>query len=108
MALSVAYVVSSTAITTTVGTMYTTAAATAASYGNARDLVITNSGTATVFVGIGASNVATSVASFGIPSGGTLLLTECVVPASQPITACTGTGLSSTVSIGYASVVSVI
>jgi len=85
-------------VTTTAGTVFTTAS------GYTRDLVINNSGTATIFVGIGASNVATSVASFGIPTGGTLVLTECEIPTSQPVTAIAGAG-SSSVSIGYGSLV---
>jgi hypothetical protein len=85
-------------VTTTAGTVFTTAA------GYTRDLVVTNSGASTIFVGLGASNVATSVASFAIPAGGTLVLTQCQNPASQPITACTGAG-SSQVSVGYGSLV---
>jgi hypothetical protein len=98
VAIAAAWAVNNTAVTTTAGTVYTTAA------GYKRDLVVTNSGTATIFIGMGASNVATSVASFGIPTGGTVVLTQCQVPASTPITACTGAG-SSTVSIGYGSLV---
>jgi hypothetical protein len=86
-------------VTTTAGTVFTTAS------GYIRDLVVNNSGTATIFVGLGAANVATSVASFGIPTGGTLVLTECEIPTSQPVTAITGAG-SSSVSIGYGSLVS--
>lgn len=86
-------------VTTTAGTVYTTPAATSVAY--QRDLVITNSGAATIFIGMGASNVATSVASFGIPAGGTVILTQCGVPASTPVTALTGAG-SSSVSVGYA------
>lgn len=89
-------------VTTTAGTVYTTAASTVSSY--LRDLVINNSGANTVFVGIGASNVATSVASFGIPAGGSLILAACQVPNATPISACTGTG-SSSVSVGYGSLV---
>jgi hypothetical protein len=86
-------------VTTTAGTVFTTAA------GYTRDLVVTNSGANTIFVGLGASNVATSVASFGIPAGASLVLTQGQVPVSQPLTACTGTG-SSSVSVGYGSLVS--
>ena len=89
-------------VTTTAGTVYTTAASTVSTY--LRDLVVNNSGTATVFVGIGASNVATSVASFGIPAGGSLILAACQVPNATPISACTGAG-SSSVSVGYGSLV---
>jgi hypothetical protein len=90
----------STAVTTTAATVYTTAAATVSSY--LRDLVVTNSGANTIFVGIGASNVATSVASFGIPAGGSLVLTQCQVPNATPITAICGLAAGSSVSIGYA------
>jgi hypothetical protein len=86
-------------VTTTAGTVFTTSS----SY--LRDLVITNSGASTIFVGVGASNVATSVASFQIPVGGTVVLTQCQIPTSVPVTALTGSG-SSSVSIGYGSLVS--
>ena len=85
-------------VTTTAGTVFTTAA------GYIRDLVVTNSGTATIFVGVGASNVATSVASFQIPVGGSLVLTQCEIPTSVPVTAIAGAGTGS-VSIGYGSLV---
>lgn len=88
-------------ITTTASTVYTTNASTASTFAYGRDLVVTNSGTATIFVGVGASNVATSVASFSIPAGGTLVLTQCQVPGGVPVTACTGAG-SSQASVGYA------
>ena len=86
-------------VTTTAGTVFTTAA------GYTRDLVVTNSGTAAIFVGLGASNVATSVASMEIPTGGSLVLTECQVPASTPLTAIAGVGTGQ-VSVGYGSLVS--
>jgi hypothetical protein len=54
---------------------------------------------------MGVSNVATSVASFQIPAGGTLLLHQCQVPNAVPVTAIAGAG-SSSVSIGYATAVS--
>ena len=85
-------------VTTTAGTVYTTGS------GYRRDLVVTNSGASTIFVGMGTSSVATSVASFQIPAGGTVVLTQCQVPASIPITACTGAG-SSTISVGFGSLV---
>jgi hypothetical protein len=96
----------STAVTTTAATVYTTLAATVSTY--TRDLVVTNSGANTIFIGLGASNVATSVASFGIPSGGSVLLTQCQLPASTPLTAICGVAGGSSVSVGYASDVSVI
>lgn len=88
-------------VTTTAATVFTTNASTASTFAYQRDLVVTNSGTATIFVGVGASNVATSVASFQVPVGGSLILTQCQVPGGVPITALTGAG-SSQVSIGYA------
>ena len=94
--------VASTQATTTAATVYTTAAATVSSY--LRDLVITNGGTvgaSNVFVGMGASNVATSVASMSIPPGGTLILTQCQVPNATPVTAIAGSG-TVPIYIGYA------
>ena len=98
MAIAASWAVNNTAVTTTAGTVYTTTA------GYKRDLVVTNGGASTIFIGMGVSSVATSVASFSVPPGGTVVLTQCQVPASTPITACTGAG-SSTVSIGYGSLV---
>jgi len=89
-------------VTTTAGTVFTTA-----SSGYHRDLVVSNSGASTIFVGLGASNVATSVASFQIPTGGEVVLTQCQIPAGVPLTACTGAG-SSIISVGYGTVVSVV
>jgi hypothetical protein len=91
-------------VTTTAGTVFTTPAVSTVPY--LRDLVIQNSGASTVFVGIGASNVATSVASFQVPTGGQLVLTACQVPANVPVTAICGSG-SSSVSIGYGTLVTV-
>lgn len=105
MAIAATYL-ASTAVTTTAATVYTTAAATVSTY--LRDLVVTNAGANTIFVGLGATNVATSVASFGIPAGGTLLLTQSQVPASTPLTAICGVAAGSSISVGYASVVSVV
>ena len=93
-------------VTTTAGTVYTTPSTTA-SYAYGRDMVVTNSGTVAIFVGVGVSNVATSVASFQIPAGATLLLTQGAVAQAVPVTAIAGAGTGS-VSIGFASVVSVI
>lgn len=91
--------VAQTQATTTAATVYTTAAAATSPY--LRDLVVNNGGTAPVFIGMGASNVATSVASFSIPAGGTLILTQSQVPNSTPITAIAGAG-TVPVNVGYA------
>ena len=92
----------STVATTTAATVYTTAAAATSPY--LRDLVITNGGTAgsaNVFVGMGASNVATSVASMAIPPGGSLVLTQCQIPNATPVTAIAGAG-TVPIYVGYA------
>lgn len=106
MALAVAYQTVAT-VSATVNTFYTIP--TSGAYSSyARDLVITNSGAATLFVTFNpSSTTATSAASFQIPSGGTVLLTECAVPAGVIGVACGGTNTTSA-SIGFASVVSVI
>lgn len=91
--------VAQTQATTTAATVYTTVAATVSSY--LRDLVINNGGTAAVFVGMGASNVATSVASFSIPAGGTMIITQSQIPNAVPITAIAGAG-TVPVNVGYA------
>ena len=91
--------VASTAVTTSAVTVYTTAAATVSSY--LRDLVVNNGGTAPVFIGMGASNVATSVASFSIPAGGTMIITQSQIPNAVPISAITGAGTVQ-VNVGYA------
>jgi len=106
VALAVAYQTTAS-VTTTAGTVYTTPASTASTYAYGRDLVVTNAGASTIFVGLGTASVATSVASFSVPAGGSVVLTECQVPTGAPLTACTGSG-SSSISVGYASVVSVI
>lgn len=95
-------------VTNTAGTVYTTAANTAATFAYARDLVVNNSGANTIFVGLGVSNVATSVASFAIPAGGSLILSQCQVPNNQPLTAICGVAAGSSISVGYASVFSAV
>jgi hypothetical protein len=104
VATSVAWQTVATGVTTSAVGIYTVPTASTASYGAyARDLVVCNSGTATVFVGLGVSNVATSVASFQIPAGGSVILTQCQVPNSgtQVLSGITGAGTTS-VSVGFA------
>lgn len=86
MAISVAWQTVFTNITTTTA-LYTTPSSTAASFGAyVRDLVITNSGVSTLFVSAGpAAASAVTTSSFGIPSGGSVILTQCQVPASTII-----------------------
>jgi hypothetical protein len=95
----------------TSNSLYTVPASTASSFAYARDLVCTNSGAATILVGLttSASPAATTTGSFEIPAGGTLLLTQCQVPngtassTSGVISACTLTTVAtSQLSIGFA------
>ena len=72
-----------------------------------RDLVVTNSGTANVWVGLGSGlTSAATTSSFQIPTGGTLILTQCQVPAGGKIYAISS-GTTS-VSLGWGSNVSYI
>ena len=84
MAIAVAWQTTSTFTTTTA--LYTTPASTSATYAYGRDLVICNSGTATIYVSAGpAASSAVTTSSFGIPTGGSVILTQCQVPASTII-----------------------
>ena len=100
MAISVAWQTVVTNITTSTA-LFTTATSTAATFQYQRDLVITNSGASTLFVSGGTgTTAATTLISFGIPSGGTLLLTQCQVP-NQTIIWGTSGGTAAA-SIGFA------
>lgn len=69
----------------------------------ARDLVINNSGTVNSFFSLGTgSSSATTTASFLIPPGGHLILTQCQVPASTIIFALGQGNAASSASIGFA------
>ena len=99
MAIAAKWVVNATAITTTVAQIYTTPTT------YIRDLVVTNGTGASCYVGLSTDGtVATSAASWKIPAGGSLILTQCQVPAGAVLSALTGTGTSN-VSIGYGSLV---
>jgi hypothetical protein len=104
VALAVSY---STVVSfTTTHALYTTATTGLP----ARDLVITNSGTATIFIAAGpAAASAVTTSSFGIPAGGSVVLTQCQVPASTIIYGVQGVATTTSyASIGFGSVVSVI
>lgn len=108
MALAATYVTTATFTTTT--SLYTTPASTSATYAYGRDLVITNSGTASIYVAVGpAATLAVTTSSFVIPTGGSVLLTQCQVPASTVIYGVQSVATTTSfASIGWASVVSVI
>lgn len=100
MAISVAW--QTIATVTSAATVYTIPSGTSSSYGTyARDLVVCNSGTATLFVGLSSGTVSATTTSFQVPAGGTVLLTQCQVPAGVYVsaTAATGTGQ---ISVGFA------
>lgn len=98
MAIATQWVVSATAVTNSSTSIYTTVAATVSSY--LRDLVITNGGTASVFIGFGGTAAAVA-SSFDIPAGGTVVLTQCQVPNATKIWGITSAG-TVPVSVGYA------
>ena len=103
MAIAATYQTTAT-VTTTAGTVFTTQGSSVYT----RDLVVTNAGANTIFIGLGTSSVATSVASFAIPAGGSVLLTQCQLPSSTPLTAICGVSAGSSISVGYGSVISVV
>lgn len=95
-------------VTTGASTVYTIPSGTASAYGvYARDLVVTNSGVPTVFLSLtpAGAAAATTLASFAIPSGGTVILTQCQVPAGANLSAITSSGTAS-VSVGFGTNVS--
>lgn len=106
MAIAATYNTVVTAAATTSTALYTTSTT-----AYQRDLIVTNSGASTCFIsaGTGVSSASTTV-SFGIPSGGSLVLTQAQVPNSTILfgfaAASPAGGLN--VSIGFGSVVSVI
>ena len=106
MAISVAW--QTTATFTTSAALFTVPtaafAATAGTFLYPRDLVITNSGTSTCYVSASATATgALTTSSFALPTGGTVLLTQCQVPASTIIYGVQAVATTpSQVSIGYA------
>lgn len=105
MAISVAWqTVAAVTASTTLATVYTVPSASTASFGAyARDLVITNSGTGgTVFACLSAAGAVTAAAGFQIPTGGTVILTQCQVPAGAVIGIANTNSTNINVSVGYA------
>jgi len=93
VAIAVAWQTTATMTATTVNTFYTIPSSGA--FGTyARDLAINNGGSATMLVSLTPSGAAgaTSAASFAIPAGGTLLLTQCQVTAGAIIGVAVPTG----------------
>ncbi len=101
MAISVAWQTVTTAFSTS-ASLYTVPSASTVPYGvYARDLVITNSGTAIVYINAGTGATSAAIATgTQIPLGGTLLLTQCQVPAATVVYGFASSAAQ--VSIGYA------
>jgi hypothetical protein len=100
VAIAAAYAVSAKSVTGSAA-IYTVA-----STGYNRDLVVTNGGPSTLFVafGTGASSAATT-SSFAVPTGGSLVLTECQALQSGIIYGISA-GTSAT-SVGWGTLVTV-
>lgn len=85
--------------------LYTVPSTTAATtfFPYARDLVLTNSGANTLYVAVNTNTAAaTTTGSFAIPTGGTVILTQCQVPQGTVVNATCPTAAGSQLSIGYA------
>ena len=77
MAIAATWTVNGTAVTTSASLT------TISNTGYKRDLVVTNGGPSALFVALGTGcTVATTINSFQIPAGGSLILTQCQVPTS--------------------------
>jgi hypothetical protein len=104
VAIATQWVVNGTSVTSSAA-LYTVPASTSATYAYARDLVVTNGGPSNLFIGLGTGcTAATTAISFQIPAGGSMVLTQCQVPASGIIFG-VSSGTSATF-IGYGSNVS--
>jgi len=101
VAINAQWVVTTPFSTTT--SLYTVPANTSATYAYVRDLVVTNSGTATAFfsLGTGATSAATT-SSFVVPTGGSVILTQCQVPGGAILWGATQGGVAGSASVGYA------
>ena len=90
-------------VNTTDTALFTVAASTAATYSYSRDLVVTNGGANTMWVAqtTGGSPVSTTTGSFQIPTGGSVILTQCQVPSGTVIKALSP-GTAGTAYIGFA------
>lgn len=98
MAIAATWVINGTSVTSSAA-LYTVP-----STGYKRDLVITNGGPSSLFVALGSGATAASTAqSAQIPSGGSMILTQCQVPTSAILYAISA-GTSAT-SVGYGSLV---
>lgn len=98
MAIAATWVINGTAVTTSASLT------TISNTGYKRDLVITNGGPSALYVGLGSGvTAATTINSFQVPSGGSVILTQCQVPQGAILYGVSA-GTSAT-SVGYASLV---
>jgi hypothetical protein len=106
VAIAATYTLTNLSVPTSSAVLYTVPT-TAPNY--SRDLILTNAGTTTIYLAFSTagSQVATTTGSFAIPTGGTVLLTQCQVPTGSTLYGLSPTNAGA-VSIGYGSVVSVI
>lgn len=106
MAIAAQWVINNAAVSTSDTALYTVPtqafAATSGTYLYPRDLVVTNSGATTIFVAqtTGGSPVSTTTGSFQVPPGGSVILTQCQVPAGTVIKALSP-GTAGSASIGF-------
>ena len=98
MAIAATWATVATGITSAVS-VYTTPTT-----GYRRDLVITNDGPATAYVAV-TTDAATagSASSFAVPTGGSVLLTQCAVPTSSIVFVRAAQSGTVSVSVGWAS-----
>lgn len=85
--------------------LYTVPSSTSATYAYARDLVINNSSpSTTMFAALSAAAgpAATTTASFNIPAGGSVILTQCQVPAGTIVSVIPTASGTVSASVGYA------
>jgi hypothetical protein len=110
VAISVPWVVNNTVVTstTTIYTVPTYSASSTIPYAQTpyvRDLVVTNGGPSTVFIGLGTGVTGgATVSSFAVPSGGTVILTQCQVPQGSVVGAISSG--TAAVSVGFGTNVS--
>lgn len=101
MAINAQWVVTTPFSTTT--QLYTVPATTSATYAYARDLVVTNNSTVSAFFSLGTGTTsAATTSSFVVPTGGSVILTQCQVPAGAILWGATQGGVAGAVSVGYA------
>lgn len=102
MAIAASYVLNGVTVNTSSGALYTVPSAGANTNAYLRDLVLTNAGTTSIFLslGTGATSAATT-SSFVVPTGGSVILTQCQVPAGGIVFG-VSPGSAGALSVGYA------